>query len=289
MGTMPALKTPANLKITAREVHFDYLEAMKKHRYWHGDDPVVTHFFNALQATFPEGERFFIEAARDTRDQMPESALPEKLREDIRQFIRQEAFHGREHEAWCEALADLGYERMPEYDEELRELRKWSRKNISPLARLSMTAASEHFTASIASIFLHQRPDLLENAAEPFRSLLLYHALEEVEHKAVCYDLYHHAGGSYRLRQVGLVLGLMDIMRQVRKRHIYLLKADGLWNRRNRRKARQLVWGPRGLIWSLLPKTLNYLRPGFHPWETDERPALQQRFGHYLEAAGIPA
>jgi predicted metal-dependent hydrolase len=262
---------------------------MQQHRYWHGDDPVVTHFFNALQATFPEGERFFIESARDTRDALPKGRLPEKLNEDIQQFIRQEAYHGKEHDAWCDALEQLGYDKMPAFDEELRELRKWSRKNIAPLPRLAMTAASEHFTASIASIFLYQRPDLLENAAEPFRSLLLYHALEEVEHKAVCYDLFQQAGGTYRMRQVGLVLALLDIMRQVKKRHIYLLKADGLWNRRNRRKARQLVWGHKGLVWALLPKTLNYLRPGFHPWETDERADLQSRFGHYLTSAGIPA
>lgn len=282
-------KTPENLTITPREVHFDYLASMQQNRYWHSNDPVITHFFNALQATFPEGERFFIESARDTRDAMSKSRLSDKLNDEIQQFIRQEAYHGREHDAWCEALEQLGYDRMPAYDEELREMRKWSRKNVSPLTRLSMTAASEHFTASIASIFLYQRPELLENADEPFRSLLLYHALEEVEHKAVCYDLFQQAGGGYRLRQVGLVLALMDIMRQVKKRHIYLLKADGLWNRKTRRQARMLVWGPKGLVWALLPKTLNYLRPGFHPWETDERSALLRRFGHYLESAGIPA
>lgn len=288
MGSMMRLKTPADLKITARDVRFDYGKVMEKNRYWHSDDPVITHFFNALQATFPEGERFFIESARDARDQMDPEALPEKLKQDIKLFIKQEAYHGREHDAWCEALDQLGYKKMAEYEQELKDMRKWSRKHMEPLLRLSMTAASEHFTASIASIFLYQRPDLLEKAAEPFRSLLLYHALEEVEHKAVCYDLYHQAGGSYYLRQVGLFLSLIDIMRQVKKRHIYLLKADGLWNRKNKRKARNLVWGPKGLVWALLPKTLNYLRPGFHPWETDERDALKTRFGHYLDDAGIP-
>lgn len=289
MGSMMQVKTPGNLTMKARDVHFNYQSAMEKNRYWHGNDPVVTHFFNALQATFPEGERFFIESARDTRDQLPSGALSDKLKDDIQTFIKQEAYHGREHDQWCEALDKLGYNKMAAYEEELKELRKWSRKNISPLARLAMTAASEHFTASMASIFLYKRPDLLEKADEPFRSLLLYHALEEVEHKAVCFDLFQQAGGTYRMRQVGLLLSLLDIMRQVKKRHIYLLKEDGLWNRKNQRKARRLVWGPKGLAWALLPKTLNYLRPGFHPWETDERNALKARFGHYLEQAGIPA
>lgn len=289
MGAMMPSKTPQDLSITARDVHFDYLEVMKKNRYWHSNDPVITHFFNALQATFPEGERFFIDSARDTRDQMPKSKLSDKLKEQVRLFIKQEAYHGREHDFWCEALEAVGYKKIPEYDQELKEMRLWARKNVKPLARLSMTAASEHFTASIASIFLYQRPDLLENAAEPFRSLMLHHAMEEVEHKAVCYDLYKEAGGGYWLRQLGLLSSLVDVMRQVSARHIYLLKEDGLWNRKNKRKARQLVWGSKGLAWALLPKLIDYLRPDFHPWDTDERKALQARFGHYLEQAGVPA
>ncbi|MCG8672792.1 MAG: metal-dependent hydrolase [Pseudomonadales bacterium] len=281
-------KTPDDLTITARSVEFDYLSSMKKNKYWHSNDPVITHFFNALQATFPEGERFFIESARDTRDELPKTQLSDTLKEQIKLFIKQEAFHGREHDAWCEALEELGYKKMPAYEKELKDMRLWSRKHIAPLTRLSMTAASEHFTASIASIFLYQRPDLLENAAEPFRSLLLYHALEEVEHKAVCYDLYQEAGGGYWLRQLGMLSALLDVMRQVSKRHIYMLKEDGLWNRKNKRKARKLIWGPQGLAWALLPKLMRYLRPDFHPWETDERKALLARFGHYLDEAGIP-
>ena len=205
MTSMLTIKTPDDLSITARDVRFDYIEALRKNPYWHSDDPIITHFFNALQATFPEGERFFIDSARDTRDSLAQGVLPEKLKEDIKTFIRQEAYHGREHDLWCEALDALGYQEMENFDKELRDMRHWSRKHLSPLVRLSMTAASEHFTASIASIFLYQRPDLLENASEPFRSLLLYHALEEVEHKAVCYDLYNHPGGGYWLRQLGML------------------------------------------------------------------------------------
>lgn len=288
MGSIIKNKTPDDLKITARDVHFDYLEAMKTNRYWHSNDPVITHFFNALQATFPEGERFFIDATRDTRDQMDQSKLPDPLKEDIKQFIRQEALHGREHETWCNALNELGYTKIADYGQEQKELREWAQKKFDPLARLASTVALEHFTATIASVILYKRPDLVENAAEPFRSALLYHTLEEVEHKSVCYDLFLRAGGNYGMRMFGLFASIISIIYQVRRRNVYLLEKDGLWNRENQRKARKFIWGRSGLIAALLPKIIDYLRPSFHPWDTDERAAYVAKFGHYLKNAGVP-
>lgn len=271
--------TPEDLNIVAREVHFDYEEALRENPCWHSDDPVITHFFNALQATFPEGERFFIDSARDARDEYGKENLPEQLNKDIQLFIKQEAFHGREHDNWNKALINLGYKKIQEFDDNLRELRLWSRDNVPAAARLSGTAASEHYTASLAHIFLHKRPDLIKGAAKPFQYLLAYHALEEIEHKAVCYDLYQIVSGSYFSRILGLIFTTFDLMRLVRSRQIYLMKKDGLWNWKNRLKAWKFVWGSKGLVWTLVPYVLNYLRPNFHPWETDERSMLEKTFG----------
>ena len=46
---------PGNLTITPRRPEYDVAKAMRENRYWQGGDPVLTHFVNALQATFPEG------------------------------------------------------------------------------------------------------------------------------------------------------------------------------------------------------------------------------------------
>lgn len=280
-------RTPSDLTITARHVDFDYQAAMTEKQYWHGNDPVVTHFFNALQATFPEGERFFIDSARDARDEFGEQNLSPELLGQIKQFIRQEALHGKQHDAWNQALINLGYTKMADFDQELRQLRLWSRSKVSANARLSMTAASEHFTASIAHMFLNKRPDLLENAAQPFQTLLIYHALEEVEHKAVCYDLYNEVSGHYGLRMLGLLTSTLDIMYRVAERQIYLLKKDGLWNFKTAVQSWRLIWGKKGIAIQLFPYVMNYLRPSFHPWESDERPRLKQKYGDLLEQAGL--
>lgn len=271
-------RTPAALKLIARSVRFNYLDAMKKTRYWHDNDPVKTHFFNALQAMFPEGERFFMDSARDVRDMVGKDNLPPQLLEQIQLFIRQEAMHGREHDGWTNALIDLGYTSMKAFDEKLKRDNYWSKKNLSPLTRLAMTAASEHFTASLAHLFIYHRPDLIEKAGSPFRELLVYHALEEVEHKAVCYDLYQEANGGYWMRISAMVFVTLDLLVRLRNRMHYLLEKDGLWDAKHRRAVRSLLWGRDGIMRALAPFLMQYFRPGFHPWETDERRDLLEKF-----------
>lgn len=282
-----ASRRPADLEIQARTPTFDLKGLLARHRYWHSDDPVITHFFNAMQATFPQGERFFIDAARDAREQIGEHNLSAQQADDVKRFIRQEAIHGKAHDDWNEALIGLGYPQMKQFDEAIERERTWARKNISARWRIGMTAAAEHMTASFARVMLHKRPDLVDNAASPVRELLLWHALEEVEHKAVCFDLYQQLDGNYRRRATAMALTFVDFMRHIYERHVYLLQQDGLWNFRTRIKLLAFVWGPGGIVAALTPYLLEYFKPGFHPWDTDERPDFAAQHGNLLQA--IPA
>lgn len=287
---MPATsRRPADLQITARQPSFDLEALMKKHRYWHNDDPVMTHFFNAMQATFPQGERFFIDSARDACAAIGEQNLDPQLRKDVKDFIRQEAIHGKAHDDWNAVLIAMGYPYMKEFDEDIEKDRTWARKKIGAKWRISMTAAAEHMTASFARMLLHKRPDLIDNTASPVRELLLWHALEEVEHKAVCFDLFQQLDGSYRLRATGMVFAFVDFLRHIYERQVYLLKQDGLWTLRNRIKLLTQVWGPGGIVASLAPYLLEYFKPDFHPWDTDERPLFERKYGMAVKQVSAAA
>ena len=278
------MSRPDDLHILARKPEFDLSGGLQRERYWLAGDPVLTHFFNALQATFPEGERFFIDSAREVRAKVGEQVLPESLAEDLKAFIHQEAWHGKAHDQWNQALIELGYARMHEFDEQQKRLRRWATENISPMMRLAVTAGAEHMTASLARLMLEKRRDLIDEAAEPVRSLLAWHALEEIEHKSVCFDLYQLAGGNYRRRVLALGFAFIDTLRLVRTRHRYLLEQDGLWNWRTRLQSWRKIWGPRGIIGQLIPELLRYLRPGFHPWDSDEREAFEARWQTLVSA-----
>jgi len=74
------------------------------------------------------------------------------------------------------------------------------------LANLAGTAALEHYTATLAETLLGDPAARNELGDGAVRSLLLWHALEEAEHKAVAFDVYRHVGGTERMRVITMWL-----------------------------------------------------------------------------------
>ena len=98
--------TPSDLTITPRDRRFGRGAATT--RWWMGGDPVATALYNALSATFPKGEAFFVESVRAFRDD-----APPKLAAEIRAFTTQEVMHSREHVAFNRRAHDAGYDLEP--------------------------------------------------------------------------------------------------------------------------------------------------------------------------------
>lgn len=273
---------PNNLKIIVRNVKNDYYSTLKKNVYWYKNDVIVSHFFNALQATFPEGEKFFIQAANDGANILTrKGVLDQKLKDDVESFIHQEALHSQQHTLWTDALIKIGYKKMAKYNNQLRNVSLWFRKNVPVVLRLAITAAAEHYTASLAFLFTHVKSEILTESLLPFRNLLLYHAMEEIEHKSVCYDLYQCLSGNYFGRLFGFYFITLDLMISIYIRYRYLLKKDGVWDKNNRRKVRAYLFGRAGIIKGLLSRVKAYLKPSFHPWQTDERILINNLFHNY--------
>jgi hypothetical protein len=91
--------------VPTRRVSFD--EALQEvPRYFAQDGDLISgHLIAALSSVFPEGEDFFVRSVRDVRSQLED---PE-LKRQVAGFIGQESIHGREHRAFNERLAELGY------------------------------------------------------------------------------------------------------------------------------------------------------------------------------------
>ena len=98
--------TPADLTITPRDRRFG--RGLAQDHWWMGSDPVATAFYNALSATFPKGEAFFVESVRMFRD-----GPSPQLADEIKAFTTQEAIHSREHAAFNKAALDAGYDLKP--------------------------------------------------------------------------------------------------------------------------------------------------------------------------------
>jgi predicted metal-dependent hydrolase len=274
---------PSNLHILVRKPSFDYQTPLTTNRYWLDNDPIRTHFINAFQSTFPDGELFFIQAAIDgARILRQHRRIGDQLEQDLKSFQQQEAHHSQQHRLWTEALIQMGYEKLDLYNKDLHKLDVWFRKHISAKWRLAITAAAEHYTASIAYLFTHVNQDFLTRAAAPFNSVLLYHAIEEIEHKSVCFDLSQMLSRSYILRVLGFIFASLDLAISIYMRMRYLLRKDGLWGWKNRVAVWKFFLGRGGVLKGLFPRIIQYLRPSFHPWMTDERKGIEQIFGKML-------
>ena len=189
----PGATTPRRT-IRTRRLELAYPEPGLARHYVSGD-LVMSHVVSMLSAVFPEGEDFFVRSVRNYRDRITD---PE-LKSQVAGFIGQEAMHGREHRAFNARLGRLGYPtRLVDRATGLG-LRFGERVLPKPV-QLAITAALEHYTATLAEVLLTdpEARDLLD--IEEVRSLFLWHALEESEHKAVAFDVYQAVSGNHRVR-----------------------------------------------------------------------------------------
>lgn len=260
-------KTPADLAIRPRDVAFEH--PTPEPRWWVNGDPIATAFFNALSASFPQGERFFMDSVRRYRDK----ADPE-LRGQIQTFLAQEAVHSREHLLFNYALTGPGFD-LSRIDSYLKSHFDFGRK-LPPINQLCATIALEHFTAILAHALLAQGDDL-KGAPDELKRMWHWHAIEEIEHKAVAYDTYlaatRHYSGLRRWwqRSFSMVLTTIVFLEFIGFGVREFFRRDGIDTWKSRAAMFRYMWIKPGLMRRAAPSYFAYFKPGFHPWRIDDR------------------
>lgn len=232
-------------------------------KYWFGGDPFKTRLFDAMSLLFPEGEKFFIACVRDYRERIDD---PELLAQ-VKAFTYQEGQHGMVHTRFNDRLKEQGVEVDHIIAEQRRVLFDVFRQRLPKAFTLGQTVASEHFTALMAHSFLDT--GLFHDADPRIRAMYAWHAVEEIEHKAVAFDVYRNvARGSWLTRTLSMlwVSLLFPLHTFLIMRHMF--QVDGL-PARGRLWLRGLWWmyGPRGIFLRMVPDYLRYYSPRFHPWQ----------------------
>lgn len=188
---------PGSEAVPMREMRFEDWFADVP-RYFAADgDIVMSHVLAVLSSVFPDGEDFFVRSVSAVRDRLTDP----KLLKDVEGFIGQESMHGREHRAFNDRLAELGYP-TPAIGTYVQVLTAFRERIQGRKANLGFTAALEHYTATLAETLLGD-PEARAQIGHPAaQHLLMWHALEEAEHKAVAFDVYRAVGGGELMRQV---------------------------------------------------------------------------------------
>ncbi|HEX4979778.1 MAG TPA: metal-dependent hydrolase [Acidimicrobiales bacterium] len=249
----------------------DSLREVPKH-FAAGGDLVFSHIAATLSAVFPDGEDYFVRSVRHFRSAVDDPALLPQ----VSGFIGQEAMHGREHRIFNRRLAELGYPTL--LFERATTLGLGVAEKVLPAkANLAVTAALEHFTATLAELLLADEEVRSLFGHDEVQGLFLWHALEESEHKAVAFDVYRHVGGSERLRRVvmdGVTLGFLGGVGL--GLGISLLTDRATYNPRTLwRSLNRVVRSPivRRSVWRELRA---YNRQGFHPDDRDATALVEQ-------------
>lgn len=253
--------------ITARE-NLDFGLDSSMPRYWFANDPFKTRLIDGMQLAFPDGERYFISSVRVFRHRIKDPVLAQHIKD----FTRQEGQHGMAHTRFNEVLAAQGLPVAEMLAFHKARLDRYTRR-FSPDFNVALTAAFEHMTALMAESFFGRKAAMA--GADPrMKALLAWHAIEEMEHKSVVFDVMSTVTSiGYLRRCAAMAYGTWETMSVLFSYAERMLKADGFsWFQRKMMFLRNLGWmyGRKGVLSSFNLKILAYFRPGFHPNDIPE-------------------
>ncbi len=247
--------TPARIAIKPRRMSFRF--DSRTPRYWYAGDPVVTHLLNVLSHSFPDGERFFVDSVRHYKDRVEEPTR----KAEIQGFVGQEAMHTVAHERFNQYLSTQDYaDILADAEAMAGKLLRGARLRLTPREQLAATVGLEHATALLADAILGHEERIA--AFDPaVRTLWTWHCLEELEHKAVAFDLHEHVGGSHTERKVLLLGATFFLVAWSVWYTGRMLERDGML-RRPLVIARGLyrLLGPGGLVSGQIPAFFDFLK-----------------------------
>ena len=263
MSTVAAEKSyqnrPKAIGITVRRLQFNP-QAIRRHYF--ANSPVMSHLLTALSSTFPIGEQFFVHSVRNVRDKVKD----ETLQAQIAAFIGQEAMHSKAHAEFNAAWRSEDYN-LDRFQAWLARKDDYA-KNLHPKIQLAITCAFEHFTALLGGYIL-RHPEVLATLDEDAAKLWVWHAIEEIEHRAVAFDVYQAVYGDDKIRRM--------IMRSVTTgfASLTLYSATRLFLQDKKKSLPKVGGNIFGfyllgkMFLQLAPEYLAYFKTDFHPSEID--------------------
>jgi predicted metal-dependent hydrolase len=232
-------------------------------RHWLNGDAVSTAISNGVSMLFPWGERFFVRSVKHYAAQVDDPVL----KAQIKAFFGQEGRHAKAHDDYNAVLRAQGYQ-VDQFLDTYRRMSEWIEARTPAKLRLACTAACEHFTAIMAAGAF--TGDLIEGADPRMQKLLAWHAAEEIEHKAVAFDVLRIVDPSYALRVTGLMMATVLLGGFWIAAATTLLRQDGISWRKAVRRMNSLRQRQPIIRRVFVHGIRQYLRRDFHPSDADD-------------------
>ncbi|MFQ3199302.1 MAG: putative metal-dependent hydrolase [Zhongshania sp.] len=179
-----------------------------------GENPLIGYFWASISAGATPIESFFIKALLPTLETIK---ADDKLLQDCRDMIAQEALHSSVHNCLNKRLESQGYDMKAVQESFAKVLAKMT-DGLSPVDMLGVVAAGEHSLYSFAQIWF-QSPEIRNSMHDQAARVFHWHFLEEAEHGAVSHDQYRYfAKNNYWHR----------LQTAFRARHIFTMLTDSM-------------------------------------------------------------
>ena len=240
---------------------------------WNGGSAPRSHFWNTMSSLLPNIEFCAIRSLMPLVAQIHDP----KLAAEVRQFCDQEAAHGTAH-------SHFNVERLHRDYPGLAKVEAWERGLFTFFARrlprslfLALFVAVEHWTAAFSQYGLEEPDAWFADCDPAMFKLWEWHAVEELAHKAVCYDVFRYLGGRYVAQVVGMGLLLAAVMLPgIALRMTYLYWKDGLlFKPRAHFGFAAYLFGRRGVLTRTALDFLHYFNPRYRPWDVDSLPLIR--------------
>jgi predicted metal-dependent hydrolase len=225
---------------------------------WNPRRPELSHMLNAFQLALPYLEPYFIDAIKEA---LPRIADP-RVAAEAAAFCAQEANHARQHARYCRALRPR-YPRLAEYEKAIQQSLVRSRQKDPLEWRLAFAAGYEAITAQLSRWMFARSRYFFEGADPVFATLMTWHAVEEIEHRHVAFEVLQAVDAGYALRAKGLFAALGKTKAEVLPVVTYMLEVDGYGGRLDSRARRFALRVE--LAGQLAAAVVRYLAPGHHP------------------------
>lgn len=249
---------------------------------WTAQESYFEEILNVISYFFPIGERYFIDSVRHYEDRISDPVL----KQQVKDFIYQEAMHTKQH-----IRGNVVLDQTHSYGSaiaKISEVLLFKTRWFTPKAtQLAASCAIEHFTALLSHYLLGRLGSFVALSNSSFGALWAWHAVEETEHKAVCFDVYQYVFGkgivSYLHRAAVMALvtflfliavtaGLFFIKKGPRKHQPAPLKPS---TPPKQKSSYRQLW--RLISRSMSPKLyFDYYKPSFHPWDHDNSHFIEE-------------
>lgn len=239
-----------------------------------GPDLDEACFRAAFSLTLPHLEPYLIRTFRSVEERIDDP----RLAAEVRAFCGQEAQHHRNHaqvnRIIRERLGPATGGALLAIEEDLeQDYRRFSRER-SIRFNTAYAEAFEAMTCAMAITRLGQPPS--DEHVGPWLQLWAWHLAEEIEHRTVAFDVYHHLGGSYAHRVTVGLGAQLHFMRHLDRLHCVLAEHHGLPRRRLPYVPKMLRAGWRRYVGTF--------RPRYDPGRIEVPPAVHGLLVHVVSA-----